>query len=83
MAEQAGSSRYIHGEQIDMSDPDNWWKQAVIYQIYPRSFSDSTGSGTGDLRGIAERMGYLGSLGVDAIWLSPFIRRSLRTAGMT
>ena len=81
MAEQAGSSRYIRGEQIDMSDPDNWWKQAVIYQIYPRSFSDSTGSGIGDLRGIAERMGYLGSLGVDAIWLSPFYPSQLADGG--
>ena len=81
MAEQAGSSRYIRGEQIDMSDPDNWWKQAVIYQIYPRSFSDSTGSGIGDLRGIAECMGYLGSLGVDAIWLSPFYPSQLADGG--
>lgn len=81
MAEQADSMRYIHGEQIDMSDPDNWWKQAVIYQIYPRSFSDSTGSGIGDLRGIAERMGYLGSLGVDAIWLSPFYPSQLADGG--
>ncbi|MEA3502362.1 MAG: alpha-amylase family glycosyl hydrolase [Actinomycetota bacterium] len=50
-----------------------WWKTAVVYQIYPRSFQDTTGSGTGDLNGITERLGYLSdTLGVDAIWISPF-----------
>ena len=49
-----------------------WWKRGVIYQIYPRSFQDSNGDGTGDLRGIIERLEYLSWLGVDAIWLSPF-----------
>lgn len=48
-----------------------WWKNAVIYQIYPRSFQDSNGDGIGDLRGIIQRMPYLGELGIDAIWLSP------------
>ena len=51
--------------------PDPWWKHAVIYEIYPRSFQDSTGDGIGDLRGITQRLDYLQSLGVDAIWLSP------------
>lgn len=49
----------------------NWWKKAVVYQIYPRSFKDSTGSGTGDIRGIVEKLDYLEELGIDAIWLSP------------
>jgi alpha-glucosidase len=49
-----------------------WWQRGVIYQIYPRSFSDSDGDGVGDLRGIIERLDYLQALGVDAIWLSPF-----------
>ena len=50
-----------------------WWKTAVIYQIYPRSFQDTTGNGIGDLSGITERLGYLSdTLGVDAIWISPF-----------
>ena len=49
-----------------------WWKRGVIYQIYPRSFQDANGDGTGDLRGIAERMDYIAWLGVDAIWMSPF-----------
>ncbi|MCI5621622.1 MAG: alpha-glucosidase [Lachnospiraceae bacterium] len=48
-----------------------WWKNAVVYQIYPRSFQDSNGDGIGDLRGIIQRMEYLGELGIDAIWLSP------------
>lgn len=48
-----------------------WWKEAVIYQIYPRSFKDSNGDGVGDLRGIISRLDYLKSLGIDAIWLNP------------
>ncbi len=48
-----------------------WWKHAVIYEIYPRSFQDSNGDGTGDLNGITDRLGYLESLGVDAIWIAP------------
>lgn len=48
-----------------------WWQQAVIYQIYPRSFQDGNGDGIGDLRGIISRLDYLQSLGVDALWLSP------------
>lgn len=48
-----------------------WWKSSVIYQIYPRSFQDSTGSGTGDLNGIIQRLDYLEDLGIDAVWLSP------------
>jgi alpha-glucosidase len=50
---------------------DVWWKHAVIYEIYPRSFQDSNGDGIGDLNGITERLDYLQSLGIDAIWLSP------------
>lgn len=54
-----------------MKNPLPWWQNAVIYQIYPKSFQDSTGSGTGDLRGIIQRLDYLQTLGVDAIWLTP------------
>jgi alpha-glucosidase len=49
-----------------------WWRNAVIYQIYPRSFSDHNGDGIGDLRGVTERLDYVASLGVDGIWISPF-----------
>ena len=51
--------------------PDGWWKSAVVYQIYPRSFSDSNGDGVGDLPGILSRLDYLAELGVDVVWLSP------------
>ena len=51
-----------------------WWKSAVIYQIYPRSFQDSNGDGIGDLQGITSRLDYLADLGIDAIWLSPVYR---------
>ncbi len=56
-----------------VNKPDReWWRGAVIYQIYPRSFQDSNGDGIGDLLGIVERLPYVASLGVDAIWISPF-----------
>ena len=48
-----------------------WWRDGVIYQIYPRSFADSNGDGIGDLRGIIGKLDYLADLGIDAIWLSP------------
>lgn len=51
-----------------------WWKNAVIYQIYPRSFQDSDGDGVGDLNGIVQRLDYLAGLGVDALWLCPVYR---------
>ena len=50
-----------------------WWETAVIYQIYPRSFQDSNGDGIGDLPGISSRLEYIQRLGVDAIWISPFM----------
>ncbi len=53
---------------------DKWWKRAVIYQIYPRSFADSNGDGIGDLQGIIAKLDYLEDLGIDAIWLSPVCR---------
>lgn len=55
-----------------MSTVPHWWQNGVIYQIYPKSFQDTTGRGTGDLRGIISRLDYLQTLGIDAIWLTPF-----------
>src|SRR5687767_4685112 len=52
--------------------PPRWWQTGVVYQVYPRSFADASGDGTGDLAGITGRMDYLAWLGVDAIWISPF-----------
>ena len=59
----------------------DWWRQAVVYQIYPRSFADSGGDGLGDLRGIVSRVPYLASLGIDAVWLSPFYPSALADGG--
>ncbi len=58
-----------------------WWRSAVIYQIYPRSFADSNGDGIGDLPGIAGRLPKLAELGVDAVWLSPFQKSPQKDAG--
>ena len=57
--------------QTRQTTADPWWKHAVIYEIYPRSFQDSNGDGVGDINGITERLDYLQSLGVDAIWITP------------
>lgn len=62
-------------------DPSLWWKQAVVYQVYPRSFKDTTGSGLGDIAGVAQQIPYLKRLGVDAIWLSPFYPSQLADGG--
>jgi len=58
-----------------------WWREAVFYQIYPRSFADSTGSGVGDLAGIASRLDELAWLGIDALWISPFFRSPMADFG--
>ncbi len=59
----------------------DWWRGAVIYQIYPRSFQDSSGNGIGDLRGITSRLDHVASLGVDAIWLSPIFTSPMKDMG--
>ncbi|UZW55381.1 alpha-glucosidase family protein [Sphingobium sp. JS3065] len=61
--------------------PLPWWRGAAIYQIYPRSFADSNGDGIGDLKGITAHLPYVASLGVDAIWLSPFFKSPMRDFG--
>src|SRR5690606_5472742 len=58
-----------------------WWRGAVIYQIYPRSFMDTTGNGIGDLRGIINNMDYIADLGVDAVWLTPFLKSPMKDFG--
>jgi alpha-glucosidase len=59
----------------------DWWRGAVIYQIYPRSYQDSNGDGIGDLAGIVQRLPYIASLGVDAIWISPFFTSPMKDFG--
>jgi len=59
----------------------DWWKSAIIYEIYPRSFQDSNGDGIGDLRGILQRLDYLIQLGIDAIWISPIYRSPMADFG--
>ncbi|SCK56078.1 glycoside hydrolase family 13 protein [Streptomyces sp. WMMB 322] len=60
------------GEQGTRPERTGWWRDAVIYQVYPRSFADGDGDGMGDLQGVRSRLPYLADLGVDAVWLSPF-----------
>ena len=67
--------------QLSSTPGIEWWRSAVIYQIYPRSFADATGDGMGDLAGIMKRLPSLAALGVDAIWLSPFYPSPQNDAG--
>ncbi|MGO1390289.1 glycoside hydrolase family 13 protein [Brachybacterium alimentarium] len=64
-----------------LHDDTDWWRQASVYQIYPRSFADGNGDGIGDLRGIISRVPYLQNLGIDAVWLSPFYPSALADGG--
>jgi alpha-glucosidase len=63
------------------NSPSDWWRHAVIYQIYPRSFADGNGDGIGDLPGIIDRLPAVADLGVDAVWLSPFYTSPQKDAG--
>jgi alpha-glucosidase len=82
----------LHREERDDSPPraslaelpssaTDWWRGAVIYQVYPRSFADSNGDGVGDLEGLIGRLNYIASLGVDAIWISPFFKSPMKDFG--
>jgi alpha-glucosidase len=68
----------------ERSVPDagaDWWRGAVVYQVYPRSFADANGDGTGDVRGILDRLPYLADLGIDAVWISPWYPSPLADGG--
>ena len=64
-----------------MSSTPDWWRGAVLYQVYPRSFQDMTGDGIGDLKGITARLDHIASLGVDAVWVSPFFKSPMADMG--
>ncbi|HEY3468438.1 MAG TPA: alpha-amylase family glycosyl hydrolase, partial [Amycolatopsis sp.] len=59
----------------------NWWRDAVVYEVYVRSFADADGDGTGDLAGLRSRLGYLAGLGVDAVWTTPWYRSPMVDGG--
>lgn len=60
---------------------NDWWKSAVVYQVYPRSFADSNGDGIGDVRGIIDHLDHLVTLGVDALWISPWYPSPMADGG--
>lgn len=62
---------YAQSDRSSSGDEKKWWKEAVVYQIYPRSFKDSDGDGIGDLKGIISKLDYIKSLGIDVVWLNP------------
>ncbi|MBE9638051.1 alpha-glucosidase [Salipiger mangrovisoli] len=66
---------------VPSKEDRDWWRGAVIYQVYPRSFQDSNGDGIGDLLGISRRLPHIASLGVDAVWISPFFRSPMKDFG--
>lgn len=66
---------------MNRTDDADWWRGCVIYQVYPRSFQDTTGDGVGDLPGVIARLPHIAALGVDAIWLSPFFKSPMADMG--
>ena len=76
-----GSAADTTAQTGALSADADWWRQAAVYQIYPRSFADADGNSIGDLRGITSRIPYLKDLGVDAVWLSPFYPSALADGG--
>lgn len=77
MAKVKQQLRVIRSDRVDQTHGEQtaqWWRGAVFYQVYPRSFQDSNADGIGDLKGILARLDYIASLGVDAIWIAPFFK---------
>ena len=68
-------------ESVSTNRPSSWWRHAIVYQVYPRSFRDANGDGTGDVEGIRLQLPYLSALGVDAIWMNPWYPSPLLDGG--
>ena len=68
-------------EQLRIRPEEPWWKEEVVYQIYPRSFKDSNGDGIGDIRGILEKLDYLKALGITMLWLCPIYQSPMDDNG--
>jgi alpha-glucosidase len=66
---------------VDVASTKDWWQGAVVYEIYPLSFKDSNGDGVGDLKGVINKLDYVASLGVDALWICPFFKSPMRDFG--
>lgn len=66
---------------VEIATAAEWWRNAVVYQIYPRSFADGNGDGIGDINGIRSHIDHLRSLGVDAIWINPWYPSPMKDAG--
>jgi alpha-glucosidase len=81
MSQQHTADPAENSAVVTVAKRRDWWRDAVIYQVYPRSFADSNGDGMGDLEGIRSRLPYLRDLGVDAVWLSPFYASPQADAG--
>ncbi|CAM5420812.1 alpha-glucosidase [Streptomyces avidinii] len=81
MTQHLAAETSLDGLPTSTGTTPGWWREAVIYQVYPRSFADSNGDGMGDLEGIRTRLPYLKELGVDAVWLSPFYASPQADAG--
>ncbi|MDO4904345.1 MAG: alpha-glucosidase family protein [Lautropia sp.] len=80
-ADRGAPKPVVTGRRKRVAPNQEWWRGGVIYQIYPRSYQDSNGDGIGDLKGITQRLDYVASLGVDAIWLSPFFKSPMKDFG--
>src|SRR3954462_15480020 len=82
MATRLASVRTSTEQQVTSGQaPSEWWRSAVVYQVYPRSFADGNGDGIGDLAGLRSRLRYLADLGVDAVWVSPWYPSPMKDAG--
>ena len=77
----AFQSPLIDNKNMTQKTDPNWWRGAVIYQVYPRSYKDTNGDGVGDLKGITGKLDYIASLGVEGIWISPFFKSPMKDFG--